>query len=239
MTSAQLIAQACQDAQQPGFTAQAALKLNMILSELCQDYDFDAARKTLNFTLPTATDAFNRASMNFPADYLRACVNDCFYYISGVPYKLISVDLEQFDGLVSQAGVANFPIYFATDMSQSPPLAYFWMAPSGAYNSVLRYQAQMADIVTPATSAVVPWFPNQNYLLTRLTGELCKTADDERQESLLSSDEDRYPGGAGVILRKYLLMKGDPENRTKNVKLDRRVFGSSFNNLRNTKQVGW
>ncbi len=45
--------------------------------------------------------------------------------------------------------------------------------------------------------------------------------------------------GAGAILRKYLRMKDNPEDRVETVKLDRRRFGKSFYNLPNTKLVGW
>jgi len=94
----------------------------------------------------------------------------------------------------------------------------------------------MPDIVTPQTSSVIPWFPNQNYLLTRMTGELCKGYDDDRAAALLGDDN---PGGSGYILRHYVQMKDDWTNRAKTVKLDRRRFGGSFQNLRNTKLVGW
>lgn len=239
LSSAQLVAQACQQAMVPGFTSQGGKLLNVILSDLCQDYNFDAARKTLQFNMPTAVDALGRSTMALPADYLRACFNECFYYINGVPYPLIPQDLDEMDMMVVTAGLSNFPVTFSTDMSTTPPTMYFWMPPSGAYVSLLRYQSQMADIVTPETSAAVPWFPNQNYLLTRLTGELCKIADDERHEALLGNDEERTPGGAGVILKRYLKLHGDNMNRAKTVKLDRRRFGSSFDRLKNTKQVGW
>ena len=58
-------------------------------------------------------------------------------------------------------------------------------------------------------------------------------------QARLSYDEERAPGGAGTILRRYLQMTGDSENRAKTVSLDRRRFGTSFDKLRNTKQVGW
>lgn len=239
LTAAQIVAQACQNAQVPGFLTQGGNLLNVILQELCQDYDFDLARKTLQFNMPTAVDALGRATMNFPADYLRAKFNECFYYINGVPYALIPQDQAEMDLMVVTPGLSNFPTTFTVDVSVVPPLAYFWMPPSGAYLSILRYQSLMPDIVNPSNSAVVPWFTQQNYLLTRLTGELCKLADDDRHEALLGSDEERTPGGAGVILKKYLRMHGDNENRAKTVKLDRRRFGTSFDRLRNTKQVGW
>lgn len=236
LTAAQIITQACQNANVPGFTSQAQNLLNVILQELAQDYDFSAVRKTIYFNMPTQTDTYNRCFMDLPADYLRARPNECLYWITGVPYVLIPVDLDEFDRLVSQAGLSNFPTVFATDVALSPPRAYFWMASSGAYPAMIRYQSLPADI--PALTDV-PWFPNQNYLLTRLTGEICKISDDERHEALLSYDEDRYPGGAGSVLRRYLKMKEDKENRTAKVQLDRRTFGTSFDRLRNTKQVGW
>ena len=239
LTANQIVAQACQNANVPGYTAQGQLFLNMILSELAQTYDFAVARGTLQFNLPTNQVFYGGgavSSMTFPADYLRAVAEECLYFISGVPYVLIPVDLAEFDRLVATPGLQNFPTVFATDMSKSPPVAYFWMPPSGAYPALLRYMRQMPDI-TDFTQ--VPWFPMQNYLLTRLTGELCKVTDDQRHGALLSFDEDQHPGGAGSILRRLMRMKEDEANRTKVVKLDRRRFGTAFDRLRNTKQIGW
>lgn len=239
LTGNGIVTLACQNANVPGFTSQAQQLLNVILQDLTQDYDLVAARLTLQFNLPTATITYGGgqvAPMALPANYLRAAKNECFYYISGVPYVLIPVELDEFDRLVATPGLANFPTVFASDMSTSPPTAYFWMPPSGAYAAVIRYQSLPADI-TDFTQ--VPWFPNTNYLLTRLTGELCKITDDDRHAALLSEDEQQHPGGAGVILRKYLTMQNDASNKVKRVDLDRRVFGSAFDRLRNTKQIGW
>jgi hypothetical protein len=242
LNSLQICTLSAQNAMVPGYATStsniAILYLNLILQDLCQSYDFIQAQGTFQFNLPTATDSLGRATLNFPADYLRAKRDDCFYYIQGVPYKLIPLDLDEMDGMVVTAGLANFPQSFAVDCSQIPPLAYFWMPPSGAFTAIVRYQRLMPDLPIPADTTV-PWFPNQNYLITRLTGELCKIADDERQVGLLSDDDGQYPGGAGVVLRKYLMLHNDTENRAMTVKLDRRRFGSSFDRLRNTKQVGW
>jgi len=239
LTANQIITQACQNANVPGFTAQAQNLLNMILAELAQDYDFVVAMGTYRFNLPTNQIQYGGgtvSSTTFPADYLRAKKNECLYFISGVPYTLIPVDLDEFDRLVATPGLQNFPTVFATDMSQVPPVAYFWMPPSGSFPALFRYQRAMPDM---ADFTQVPWFPQQNYLLTRLTGELCKITDDERHTALLSYDEDGAPGGAGSVLRRFLRMKEDEENRTKTVQLDRRRFGTAFDRLRNTKQIGW
>ena len=249
LTAAQICARSCQIARVPGFLTQAGQSLNVVLQELCQDYDFDLAKKTYNFNFNTsALNGNGQAYQNLPADYLRSIRNECFYYISGVPYPMIPLDQAEGDMLVQQAGVSNFPIFYWTDMTlqgetndgtQGVPVMLFWMPPSGAYQVVLRYFAQMPDIAIPSTSNVVPWFPNQNYLITRVAGELMKDADDERTTAYLSDNEEAYPNGAGTILRKYLQMKDDKGDRAQVVQLDRRRFGRSFDRLKNTKQIGW
>ena len=249
LTAAQICTRAAQIARVPGFTQQAGDTLNVVLQELCQDYDFSLARKTFSFNFNTSVlNSNGQAFQNLPDDYLRSIRNECFYYISGVPYPMIPLDQAEGDMLVQQAGVSNFPIFYWTDMSRTGatnngvagvPVMLFWMPPSGAYAVTLRYQSQMADIATPQTSATVPWFPNQNYLITRVAGELMKDADDERTNAYLGDDDEAYPNGAGTILRKYLKMKDDKGNRAQVVQLDRRRFGRAYDRLKNTKSIGW
>jgi hypothetical protein len=254
LTAAQICARAAQIARVPGFLSQAGDSLNMVLQELCQDYDFDVAKQTYGFNFNTSQLNYNgQAFQNFPSNYLRGIRNECWYFISGVPYPMIPLDLNEFDMLVEQAGVSNFPIFFAVDMSGNGflnstvlgtpgalgvPVAVFWMPPSGAYAMTVRYYSQMPDIANPSTSSTVPWFPNTNYLVTRVAGELMKDADDERATAYLS-DDDKYPNGAGTLLRKYLMMKDDKENRSNTVQLDRRRFGRAYDRLQNTKTIGW
>ena len=236
--------------------SQAGDTLNVVLSELCQNYDFALAKKTYNFNFnPSQINYLGQAFQNYPADYLRS-VNDrsSFYTISGVPYPMIHADGDEFDMLVQQAGLSNFPVFYSTDMSGTGsansltvgvpgatgvPVALFWQVPSGAYPVVQRYYSQMPDIATPSTSNAVPWFPDQNYLITRVAGELMKDADDERAGPFLTDHEEINPLGAGVILRKYLELKDDKTDRVETVRLDRRRFGRSYDRLRNTKQIGW
>jgi hypothetical protein len=185
---------------------------------------------------------------------LRSINKDSFYTILGVPYPMIHVDQNEFDMLVQQAGLSNFPVYFTVDMSLTGtsnslsvgnpgtlnvPVALFWQVPSGAYPVTQRYYSQPADIATPSTSSQVPWFPNQNYLITRVAGELMKDADDERAPSFLSEDEEMHPMGAGVLLRRYLQMQGDKGDRVQTVTLDRRRFGTNYDRLKPTKTIGW
>jgi hypothetical protein len=248
LTAAQICARAASIARVPGFLSQAGDSLNIVLAELAQDYDFALRKKTYNFSFNTsALNANGQAYQNLPADYLRSIRNQCFYYISGVPYPMIPLDQAEGDMLVEQSGVSNFPIFYWTDMTlmgetndgtQGVPVMLFWMPPSGAYPVTLRYYSASPDIPNPSTSAAVPWFPNQNYLITRVAGELMKDGDDERTTAYLS-DSDQYPNGAGTILRKYLQMKDDKGDRAQVVQLDRRRFGRAFDRLKNTKQIGW
>jgi hypothetical protein len=215
--------------------SQAGQFLNNILQELCQDYDLEVARKT------NTSIIFNAASGPYPlpSDYLRARKGMVFYVFNGIPYFMVPIDLSEYDALVQQAGFNDFPRDFTTDMAASPPTMFFWPPPSIVVPVTVRYYAQMPDITTPETSPTIPWFPNTNYLVTRLAGEMMRIANDDRAESFLSDDADRHPQGAGVLLRKYLKMKDDPEGKTETVKLDRRLFGTNFNRLPNTKIVGW
>lgn len=235
LTAAQIVNLALQDAKCPAFTSQGGQLLNLILQELAQTYDFDLAKGFTTVTLNNGAGPYN-----LPADYLRADPDDVWYTINGVPYTLIPVDLSEYDAMVQTPGLANYPTMFATDMSQSPPVMYVWMPPSGAYVVNMRYRRQMADIATPETSSVIPWFPQQMYLRRRLAGELMLITDDERAGSFLGDGEENgQPFGAQALLRRYLKMKDDKADRTASVKMDRRLFGKAFSRLKNTKLVGW
>src|SRR5665811_1588616 len=110
----QIVSLATQDARVPGMVAQAGQLLNLILSDLCQTYDFETTRKTYKFSFNpgqianAVTGDLPQGYQDFPADYLRGIKGECFYAISGVPYPMIPVDQDEFDALVSQAGLSNY-----------------------------------------------------------------------------------------------------------------------------------
>lgn len=226
----QIVALATQIAQVPGFTSQAGQLFNAVLSDLCQTYDLDVARKVTTITLTGTSGPYT-----LPSDYLRAPRDGVFYTYNGVKYPLTPIDLGEFDLLVQQAGMQSMPAMFATDLSQSPPQLLVWPPPSGSFPLTVRYYAQMADITAPETSNTVPWFPNTDYLVTRLAGELMKITDDERTTTFLG---DGVTGAQG-ILNRYLKLKDDRTDRADQVRLDRRQFGSAFNKLPSTKTIGW
>ena len=118
LTAAQICTRACQIARAPGFLSQAGDSLNYVLQELCRRLRFRPTRKTFNFTFNTAQlNSNGQAYQNLPADYLRVIRNECFDEISGVPDPMIHYDLNESDLLVEQAGLSNFPVFFATDVS--------------------------------------------------------------------------------------------------------------------------
>lgn len=236
LNASQICSQAREIAKVPGYTAQSGQLLNVILSDLCQTYDFDVIRKIdTSITLGTAAGSGPYA---LSEDYLRARINEIFYTINGVKYVMVSLELWEFDALVQQAGINNFPQCYATDVSlqaNATPVLYVWPPASGSYPLTIRYQPQMPDILTPEVSTDVPWFPNQSYLITRLSGELMRLSDDTRMDTYLGDS----PSGAQGILDRYLKLKDDSEGHAQTVQLDRRYFGKSFNRLPNTKIVGW
>ena len=247
MSAAQICTISSQVAKVPGMLSQAGMFLTSILSDLNDTVDLDLCRKTIVFPLVADNGSGNGAGpYPLPSDYLRSEYGDVFFTLNGVPYQLAPSDLYQWDSMVITPGLANYPTMYATNLSiqddaaesGGDPYMLVWPPSSGAYPLTVRYRCRMPEITTPQTSSTVPWFPNQNYLVTRLSGELMRLAGDDRWEAFLG-DEPRYPAGAQAILRKYLMLANDQDNRAKNVKLDMRRFRRAWNNLPQTKLVGW
>jgi hypothetical protein len=244
LTAQQIVNLATQAAHVPGYVSQAGQLLNMILSDLAETQDLDLCRGTFNFNFIADNGSGNGAGpYPLPMDYLRAIRDGVFYTIYGVPYTMVAYDQSEYDMFVQTAGIASYPTAFYTDTSplgQEPPsnpVMWVWAPASGAYPVTLRYRRYLPDITTPETSTVVPWFPNQNFLITELTGQLLKLADDSRAESFLSDNPSGM--GSGNLLRKFMQMTNDDENRAKTVQLDRRRFGRRFDRLPNTKNIGF
>lgn len=248
MQAQTIVARACAIAKMPNQQPRAGEQLNVILQELAQTYDINVAMKTTTITLnpgqgpgPYPWLQPGAGPYILPTDYLRDCKNGLFYFVFGVPYTPINLDLDMYDAKVQQGGISNYPEMFATDTSNDAitkngaPVLFVWPPSGGTYVATLRYWSLPPDILTPETSGVVPWFPNTNYLITRLAGEMMKPADDARTSTFLGNG----PEGAQGILDRYLKLQIDDEGRAKTVELDRRNFGKSFNRLPQTKTLGW
>jgi hypothetical protein len=227
----QIVALATQMACAPGFTNQAGQLLNMVLSGLCQQYDFDVAKQSTKISLGSVSTNYGAGPYVLPANYLRTLRDEVFYVFNGVPYPLVPVDLAEFDQFPMLPGNNSLPSMYATDMSQSPPQLWVWPPPAGLLPLTVRYYCQMPDIATPETSGVTPWFPNQDFLVTRLAGELMKLTDDDRSMAFIAKADETLDG--------YLKMKDDSLNRAMTVKLDRRMFTPGWAKLPNTKRLGW
>jgi hypothetical protein len=206
-----------------GYTTQAGQFLNLILQYLYQTYDFDECRKTTVLNISAAS-----ASYSLPADYLRA--REVFYYVSGTPFYLNQIPLEEYDQLFNGPGINNYPEQFATQIETSPPTIYFWPPPNLSLAVNIRYQSIMPDILTPETSSTIPWFPNQQYLIKRLTGDIAMLTDDTRHQALLAE--------AAMILDKFLMIDDDKSGYAQQVQLDRRRF-RNISNLKPTKVTGF
>jgi hypothetical protein len=260
LSSAQIVARACATAHVPGWTSQGGQYLNAILSDLNQTYDLDLTKGTFNFVFNVglvANPNFPNITAGsgpypLPATFLRCVKDEVMWFNQGVPYPMIPCDLSEFDWMVQQAGNQAYPYLFATDVSQKPPVAVVWPGASGAFPVMVRYYQQMPDIgsggltvngfspgiLPPEQSPVIPWFPNQRYLLKQLAGMLMEEADDQRAQTWLGDGNPDNPG-AQAILRHYLQMKDDSGNRAKRVELDRRRFSRPWNTLPSTKKVGF
>jgi len=237
----QIVSYACSVAKAPAYTTQAGDFLNLILQELCS-YDLDVIRSVYNFTFNSSAGN-NQGPYTLPTNWLRSNRGDVLYTILGVPYIMIPIQLSEFDALVEQAGLNAYPVNYAIDTSpiatQGHPQMWVWPPAAGSYPVTARYFSQMADISTPASSSTIPWFPDQAYLLRRLTGEVMTLTGDDRAPSWLGG-EDPQSGflGAGALLDRYLKTQGESD-AVKTVSLDRRRFGSTYLGLPNTKTIGW
>lgn len=235
---------AMQDAKCPGYATQAGECLNMVLSDLCQNFDVDQARGYYGFTfnpsliasLPSFPTTFAPGGpYPLPADYLRADVNDVWFMdnsqpAGSLPHRLVNVDLAEFDQFIQQAGLASYPTCYATDLSlqySAVPIMVVWPPPNGAYPVNIRYRRQMPDITNPASSSVVPWFPSSSYLRTKTAAMLMQITDDERWSA--------FNDAADEVLRRFLKLANDNSSRAKTVKMDNRRFGPSGPALPPTK----
>jgi len=238
----QVVTLSCQIAKCPGFTSQGGQFLNATLQDLCQGYDLDAALGTNAFSF-NSTAGQGSGPYTLPADYLRTQVKDgkdeFFYTINGVPYPLIQCTKAEYDWMVQTPGFQNFPYYYATDLSVSPPQLFVWPPASGAYPCIMRYYRLMPDIATPESSATVPWFLNTEILITSTAGRLMGITGDSRYEAYMSEDVEKHPTSWKAKLSTYLKNVEDREGAVHTVGRDRRRWGRSFDLLKNTKTIGW
>ena len=213
LTTQQLLARACSIAKAPGYMAQAGVYLNMVLSSLCQEYDFDYIKKTQTISLSAA------AGYALNSDHLRT--KEVFYSVNGNPFYLFQIPIETYHTLFTGPGVSNYPNKFAVDVSTDPNTLLFYPPPSITQDVTVNYFPEMPNIATPETSTEVPWFLNQEYLIVKVAAHLMRETDDSRQPL--------FDLQAEKILEKVLTMKDDKTGFSETIKLSRERFRTGQN----------
>lgn len=213
LTSAQIISRACTIAKTPGYSVQAGIYLNMILSSLCQEYDFDYIKKSFTIALN------NDPGYLLPADHLRT--KEVYYNVNGSVFYLFQIPIETYHQLFTGPGASNYPNKFAVDVSTDPNTILFYPPPSISQDVTVNYYPEMPEITTPETSTDIPWFKNQEYLIRKLAASLMLETDDERQPL--------FELQAEKMLSKVLTMTDDKEGFSNTIGLSRERFRTGQN----------
>ncbi len=134
--AAGIISAAVQIAKVPQYTVQALAELNSLLDHISKTVDFSAARGQWTFTFNAnliTTGGGNIVTTGpnpMPIDYLRVPTStgstgaqrSSKWYLMGVPYDMIEIDLTELDDQVQQAGIQSFPYFWAKDFAQYQPI---------------------------------------------------------------------------------------------------------------------
>ena len=205
LTAAQIVAMACYIAKCPSYTQIAGLRLNEVLVDLAIDQDLDIVRRTTTITVNPGVQSYQ-----LPVNFLRA--RECFYNIQGAVFIVTEYALADFDALFTGPNNSAYPELFTVDTSTN--IIQFYPLPLVPIQVTLRYMDDSVEITTPETSANVPWFPKQSYLIERLAEKLMQITDDVRQPMFKAESDATLAG--------YLKM--DNGNTLKTVQLDPRRF---------------
>ena len=231
LTATQIVATACSVAKCPGFTAQGGLYLNLTLKDLWLHRDLKVNRKTQALTV----QANSNGPFPLETDYQRTY--DLSYLQNNLPYFLKPAAMEMYDAQFKDPSIGNYPYMYATDLSTAAIAAsaaagqlYVYPQSTALLTLTHRYMQKQADITTPETSSVVPWFEDQDYLIKGTAYRLMEITDDERRDKFIQDCEQ--------MLRIHLIMAADDEQQiVKSVKLDPWSFRTN-RSLRDTKVTG-
>ena len=217
----QIVSLACSIAKCPGFISQGGQFLNMTLEDLWLHRDLKINRVTEFITV----QANLYGPFTLPLNYLRTY--DLFFEQNNLPYFLNPISTQEWDQEFKDPSIANYPYEFMTiltdettaQMNQTAGDLYIYPQSSGAITLTHRYMVKQPDIAAPETSTVIPWFPDQDYLITATAARLMQITDDARRDKFLA-DMDK-------MLRTHIIMEGDEQQVVKSVRLDPRRFHSN------------
>lgn len=218
LQSQQIVTLACQIAKCPGFAQIGGQFLNMTLEDLWLHRDLKINRVTEFITV----QANNFGPFTLPLNYLRTY--DLFFEQNNLPYFLNPISTEEYDQEFKDPSIANYPYEFMTILvDETTALAtntagqlFIYPQSSGQIVLTHRYMVKQPDIVAPENSTVIPWFPDQDYLITATAARLMQITDDTRRDKFI---EDSLR-----MLRIHLIMEGDEQQVVKSVRLDPRRF---------------
>jgi len=214
LTAAQIVADALAIAKAPGFTSQGGRALNLVLSDLVlhRNLKVNLVSSAINVI------ANSNGPFNLEADYLRTY--ELLYYINDQPYFLNPSNRQQFDSEPNKSTTSNYPYEWATDLSPvgAGGVGLLYIYPQSNQNLTLvhRYMAQRADLASPESSATVPWFSDQDYLIHATAMRMMRITDDSRYGAFVAECE--------RMLAVHLVTEGDEQQVVKEVKLDPRRF---------------
>lgn len=209
LTAQQIVTRACEIAKCPGYTQQGGQYLNLVLVQNALQQDLDIIRRTT-----TLTFVVGQASYSLPVNYLRA--REVFYNINGEIFYLSAKTLEQYDQLFQGPGEIDFPYVYATDIAQTPPLMYFYPAPSISGPVTVRYMDNNVEITTPETSSTIPYIQDQLWLVERVAEKLMGVTDDARAPAYHDLNDETQ--------RRYLRMANDQTGLVHKVSKDNDSF---------------
>ena len=214
LTSAQVVALACQVAKCPGFTVQAGQYMNVVLRELWLHRDLKVNRKTQSLVVKAGSNG----PFSLEADYQRTY--DLFYVDNGLPHFLRPAKETMYDAMFKDSATTNYPYLYTTDIGTQAQAAavlagspgaqgqfYIFPQSSGQIALTHRYMQQQPDIATPELSTAVPWFIDQDYLIMAISARLMQVTDDDR---LLTTHS---PQALDEKLRIHLIMAADDEQQ--------------------------
>ena len=218
LQSQQIVSLACSIAKCPGFLSQGGQFLNMTLEDLWLHRDLKINR-TVEYI---SVQANNNGPFPLALNYLRTY--DLFFQQNNLPYFLNPISTEQYDQEFKDPSIANYPYEFMTLLfdedialqTNSAGSLFIYPQSSGAITLAHRYMMKQPDISAPETSTQIPWFPDQDYLITATASRLMQVTDDTRRDKFIADCES--------MLRTHLIMEGDEQQVVKSVRLDPRRF---------------
>lgn len=214
IVSQNIIDDALAIAKCPGFRAQGGRALNLVLRDL-------VLHRNLKVNLVSTTIsvvANSNGPFNLELNYLRTY--ELMYLINDQPYFLQPSSRQQFDSEPNKQTTSNYPYEWATDLSpvstQQPGLLYIYPQSNTGLTLTHRYFVDRPDVPNPESSQIVPWFTDQDYLITATAARMMRVTDDARWIS--------FEAMCDKMLLEHLLTEGDEQQVVKEVKLDPRRF---------------